>query len=292
MPPEPVKDLPLRRDYIVNQAHSASLITPLPPGGLPPRSITGESLFRSTSPQRPERQSVPKVYTVMGVPIDYGGRNLGPTDYDTLEELTMNGGVPPGGAAQSAFRSTSPRLPARSRAIQLTDNIEFLPNDRDLVSNSSAAVPGARGRTWNKGQRYPSPPFRDHGLDEVSDPIAGSLTHDMEKCAREYRASFRSGTDRFTHSRSMTGAELGPGRYRSALGMSGGVPRADAPSPMFRAPTSSKAVRRPEYLKNLLKAEPYGGQWMVGRSVGANPVPQRGGTLERHWTSRQTIAYR
>ena len=279
----------LRRDCLLTQPHSASLTTkhkPVPAAF--GKNYDGRALFRSTSPQRPEWQPrkfsdfAPKVYRVLGLDIDYGGRPLGPGDYDTLDEMNMAGGAPRGGAAECDFKSGSPRQPRSAKP--LTHKCQFLPIDtaEHTVVTTQPVVPGAHGRSFNTSPRNPSPPYRDPGLNEQSDPLARSLVDEVHKSSRLYKASFQSGVKRLSLPRSMTNEELGPGRYAPRPGVV--VRHAESLSPMFKAPTNSKLQRRPRHLTSMLKKEAYGGEWM---STGPRWIPS-----QHPWTSRAAFTYK
>jgi len=279
----------LRRDCLLTQPHSASLTTkhkPVPAAF--GKNYDGRALFRSTSPQRPEWQPrkfsdfAPKVYRVLGLDIDYGGRPLGPGDYDTLHEMNMAGGAPHGGAAECDFKSGSPRQPRSAKP--LTHKCQFLPIDtaEHTVVTTQPVVPGAHGRSFNTSPRNPSPPYRDPGLNEQSDPLARSLVDEVNKSSRLYKAAFQSGVKRLSLPRSMTNEELGPGRYAPRPGMV--VRHAESLSPMFKVPTNSKLQRRPRHLTSMLKKEAYGGEWM---STGPRWIPR-----EHPWTSRAAFTYK
>ena len=266
----------LRRDGLLDLGHS----TPLELRALrrvPSKSLTCKSVFRSTSPQRlpPCPPPPPREFVVGGIPISHGGRTLGPGTYDTEHPWTTDPD-----RIMSQFSSKASRL--HKLEMPLSAELDFLDTSPTRKTAVTSAAPYSRGRTWNTSPRYPNQPARDPGQLVQTDPKAGSLSTSIANSKRLYKASFQFSGSRLHEHKTTTGRDIGPGSYNTAPKRESTLSgqRSQSMSHMFRTPSHSREVQRPKELRKMIRQEAYGGSDWV-----------RGGTIDRHWTSKKSFSY-
>ena len=177
----------------------AESIMPLDGAVVPHSTRTFNSVFSSSTPQRPGI-SVPS----------YGSRPLGPTTYHPRGPAWHNDPS----RMTSTFLS---KVPNRTKmGTPLTCEIDYLESPERSMRATLTSGPSSHGHAWPNALE-PRELMRDKAFDDFCEIDVGTLSSAVTHSSRRYASSFQSASKRMpSDTDGATSPVLGPGAYDTA----------------------------------------------------------------------------